>query len=215
MNLSSTRRLHVEQVLEGFEIVLGWETRNKYRIFDENHVPVAYAAEQSNGFLSFLSRKFFGHWRSFEVTIFDQRRIPVYQLEFPFRWLFKTLFVRTSDGKPLGHIQQRFAIFSKKFDLHNDRGQVIARINSPLFSIWTFEFKFRGRKLGSIQKKWSGILNEVFTDKDDFIVSFDDPGLTTDKRALMLSACLMVDIVYFENNQSKKAFWIRIRVCAT
>lgn len=201
--LLSSQRLHVEQVLEGFEIVLGWETKNKYRIFDENKRPLAYAAEQSRGILSSLARQVFGHWRAFEVIIFNDHRQPIYKIQFPFRWFFKTLYLEELEGRRIGHLQQRFAILRKKFDVHGDHGRVIARINSPFFKLWTFEFKFRSKKLGTVQKKWAGVLNEFFTDKDNFIVSFADPDLDADTRALMLSTCLMVDIVYFENNQKK------------
>lgn len=200
-HLASSKRLHVEQVMEGFEVFLGWETRNKYRILDENKKPLAYAAEQSKGILSSLLRQVFGHWRAFTVTIFDENRQPVYLLDFPFRWFFKTLIIRDQSQRPVGHLQQRFAIFRKKFDVYNAQGVQIAHINSSFFRFWTFEFHQGSRKLGSIQKKWAGVLSEFFTDKDNFLITFDDPSLSADDKALMLSTCLMVDIIYFEQNQ--------------
>jgi uncharacterized protein YxjI len=107
----------------------------------------------------------------------------------------------------LGHIQQRFAIFRKQFDVHDSRGRVIARINSSFFRFWTFEFKSGQRELGKIEKKWSGVLSEMFTDKDNFIVSFEDK--TDEKlRPLMLATCLMVDMIYFENKADINEFII-------
>lgn len=205
--LMNSSRLHVEQVLEGFEVILGWETRNKYRIYDEHNQAIAYAAEQSKGFLSSILRQIFGHWRAFDVTIFNEHRQPVYYLDFPFRWFFKTLYVKNQEGKQIGHLQQRFAIFRKKFDVHGDHGRVIARINSSFFRFWTFDFYNRGRKIGSVQKKWSGALTELFTDRDNFVVTFE-AGQDAESRAIMLATCIMVDIIYFENNQKKLSFSI-------
>ncbi len=137
------------------------------------------------------------------MIIFNEQKEPVYKLEFPFRWFFKTLFVKDSEGRKLGRLQQRFAIFRKKFDVFDGRGVLIAQINSSFFKFWTFEF-FKGqRTLGKIQKKWAGALSEMFTDKDNFVVSYEDPDLSAETRAIMLATCVMVDIIYFENNQGK------------
>ncbi|HXH31285.1 MAG TPA: phospholipid scramblase-related protein [Bacteriovoracaceae bacterium] len=203
-HLLSSRKLHVQQVWEGFEIVLGWESRNKYRILDDDLRPVAFAAEQSQGFVSSILRQFLGHWRSFRIAIFDENRQKIYDLDFPFRWFFKTLILRDMDGRQLGHLQEKWAFFRKKFDVYDKHGKIIARINSSFFKFWTFEFTSAGQSLGVIQKKWAGVLGEFFTDKDNFIVSFNDPNLGAETRAMMLATCLMVDIIYFEDNQGKK-----------
>lgn len=199
--LLASQKLHVQQVLEGFETLIGYESRNKYRIFDENMNPIAYAAEASTGFLGALARGVLKHWRSFEINIFSHERELMYRAKFPFRWFFKTLYLEDTQGKQLGYLQERFAIFYKKFDLFDHRGLLLAQIKSPLFKLWTFEFRKNDRKLGTIQKKWSGALSEIFTDKDNFVVSFAQSDLDVDTKALMLAMCLMVDIVYFENNQ--------------
>lgn len=198
--LLAAKKLHVQQVLEGFEIMLGYETRNKYRILDENLTPVAFAAEASQGFAAALMRGFFKHWRTFEIEIFDQSRNLIYRAKFPFRWFFKTLYLEDSSGRLMGHLQARFAIFHKKFDLHDANGRLIAEIASPWFKLWNFEFQKNNQKLGTIQKKWSGGITELFTDKDNFIVSFAQPDLDLETKALMVATCLMIDIVYFDNN---------------
>lgn len=199
--LSDAKHLEVKQVMEGFEL-LGFETRNKYQIHTDSQEKVAFAAEQSTGFGGTVLRQIFGHWRSFKVTIYDERKTPVYLLNFPFRWFFKTLYVSDADGRRIGHLQERFAIFRKKFDVFDVNGTLVAHINSSFFKFWTFEFENRGRTIGKIQKQWSGLLSEVFTDKDNFKISFRDPNLTPDMKALMLSTCLLVDIIYFENNKA-------------
>jgi uncharacterized protein YxjI len=204
-HLSQSKILHVQQVYEAFEIVLGWETRNRYKILDDELRPVAYAAEESKGIGTAFLRLFLGHWRTFKVIIFNEERKKIYDLHFPFRWFFKTLILADAEGARVGHLQQRFAIFRKKFDVYDRNGSVVARINSSFFRLWTFEFFQRGRSIGKIQKKWSGILTEIFTDKDNFVISYRSPTLSPDLRALMLATCIMVDIVYFENNQPRKS----------
>lgn len=203
--LLASKKLHVQQVLEGFEILLGYESRNKYRILDEAMTPIAFAAETSNGLMGALMRVFFKHWRTFEIEVFDQGRSLVYRAKFPFRWFFKTLYLEDNSGKLMGHLQARFAIFYKKFDLHDSNGHLLAEIKSPLFKMWTFEFTKNNRQIGTIQKKWSGGLTELFTDKDNFVVSFAQPDLDLETKTLMMATCLMLDIVYFENNSGSSS----------
>lgn len=203
--LRVSKRLHIQQVAEGLEIFLGWESRNKYRILDENESPIAFAAEEKTGLSGHILRQFLGHWRSFKVAVFDQNKQKHLSLHFPFRWFLKSLYVSSPDGRRIGHLHQRFAFFRKKFDVFDSNGVLIASINSSWFKFWTFEFFSRERKLGTLQKKWSGALTEIFTDKDNFTLSFADPGLSEGTKSLMLATCLMVDIVYFENNQGSKS----------
>lgn len=193
--------LKVKQIFEAWEFA-GVETRNKYRIHSDTQENLAYAAEESSGFAGTILRLIFKHWRSFKVTIFDQNRMPVYTLQFPFRWFFKTLIVSEVSGRRIGHLQQRFAIFRKKFDVYDVNGKLIANINSGFFKFWTFDFEDHGRLTAKIQKQWGGVLTEAFTDKDTFLLSFTDKNLPEDTKALMLSMCLLVDIVYFENNKA-------------
>lgn len=193
--------LRVKQIFEAWEFV-GVETRNKYRIHSDTEENLAYAAEETSGLGGTILRLIFKHWRSFKVTIYDRERSPVYSLHFPFRWFFKTLIVSEVNGRRIGHLQQRFAIFRKKFDVFDVNGRLVAHINSGFFKFWTFDFENNGRLMAKIQKQWGGILSEAFTDKDTFQLTFKDPSLSEDTKALMLSMCLLVDIVYFENNKS-------------
>ena len=111
LGLTSQKALQVKQVRELAEL-FGIETRNKYQVSDENGQPIAFAAEQQKGFLGFLFRMFLGHWRSFNIHIFDSHRRLVLEAEHPFRLFFQRLVVSTPDGRALGAIQQRFAIFT-------------------------------------------------------------------------------------------------------
>lgn len=198
--IKESNELYIEQVHEKWEL-LGFETRNKYRVLDESKNQIAFAAEKSTGIGGAIFRNIFGHWRSFSVVIYDQNKNPVYNLRFPFRWFFKTLHVSDFSGRRIGHLEERFAFFRKKFDVFDINNKVVARINSSFFRFWTFEFFHNERSLGKIQKKWSGIMSEVFTDKDNFIITFND-SINEDLKVLMLSTCFMVDIIYFENNKT-------------
>ena len=104
----------------------------------------------------------------------------------------------------MGAIQKRFSFFSKKFDVENELGQVIMEVCSPIWRIWTFPFMRNGEKIAEIQKKWSGILSEAFTDRDNFRVEFTSRALSEEERVLVMAAAVFVDLLYFESKARTK-----------
>jgi uncharacterized protein YxjI len=196
--LKHRSRLIIVQRHELAEL-LGFETRNKYEIFDENKQPVGFAAEQQKGLLGFLLRYFLGHWRRFNIQIFDAGRQPIVNANHPFRFFFQRLEIFETGGRLLGAVQQRFSVFSKKFDVQDSRGNVLLEVRSPVWRIWTFPFFRNGRQVASVSKKWSGGLVELFTDKDRFLIEFSDPNLSEDERHLILVSALFIDLQYFEH----------------
>jgi uncharacterized protein YxjI len=197
ISLSREPEIFVRQRHELGEI-FGFETRNKYEILNRQAQPIAYAAEQNKGLLGFLGRQLLGHWRSFEIVIFDLNRKPVYRAHQPFRWLFKRMEIYEDAGRRIGAIQQRFAWFFKRFDVTAPDGRVLFTMSSAPWKIWTFPFEREGRRLGVLRKKWSGVLSEAFTDRDNFHIAFNDPSLTDDERLLMLVSAIFADLLYFE-----------------
>ncbi len=199
MDLRNHNRILVHQIFEAFEL-FGYETRNKYEILDENQKKIGFAAEQGKGFLSFLTRQFLGHWRTFELYFFDNDRKLFMTAIHPFRFYFERLEIKDKDGLLIGALQKRFSILTKKFDVEDPHGNVIMEMRSPLWKIWTFPFIKMGSEVARIEKKWSGLLAEVFTDKDRFLVSYDDPSFTEQEKLIVLAASVFIDIRYFEKN---------------
>lgn len=198
--VQTSSELMVVQKRELAEL-FGIETRNKYAI-EAGGAPFAFAAEQGKGGLAFLARMFLGHFRTFEIHFFDDARRLVMRALHPFRFFFQRLEVMRHDGSPIGAIQQRWAFFSKRFDVTDPSGRVLLRVSSPLWRPWTFAFERDGRTLSRVEKKWSGMLQEAFTDADRFRVAFESPELGIDERALVLAAAIFIDLQYFERKAS-------------
>lgn len=196
--LSTYSSLRIKQCFELGEI-FGFETRNKYSIETDSGSTIGFVAEQQKGILGFLFRQFLGHWRRFNLVFFNANRQPAFSATHPFRWFFQRLELKTEpEGIFLGALQQRFSILHKRFDVEGPHGEILLTMNSPLWRIWTFPFLRSGREVARIEKKWSGILTEIFTDKDQFRVLYLAEDLTTEERALILVAGVFVDLQYFE-----------------
>jgi uncharacterized protein YxjI len=200
VNLSGLSKVLVHQVHELGEWI-GFETRNKYSIMDENKNQIAFAAEQQKGILGFLLRQYLGHWRKFDVHFFTPQRELFLVGHHPFRWFFERIELRDSNGTYLGAIQKRFSILSKRFDVENEKGLAIMEVSSPIWRIWTFTFMHRNKKIAEVKKKWSGLLSEAFTDKDNFMVEYADPSMSEKEKKLVMASAVFVDLLYFERKR--------------
>jgi len=199
--LMKHKSIKMQQIREMAEWI-GFETRNKYQLTDENESPIAYAAEQQKGIFGFIMRQLLGHWRKFDIHLFNIKREHALTLRHPFRWFFQRLEVYDESGKMLGALQQRFAILTKSFDVEDVRGKVRYEVRSPIWRIWTFTFTKHGRNVAEVQKRWSGLLSEAFTDRDNFILSMQGDDLDSEDRLLIVAAALFVDLQYFERKAS-------------
>ncbi|SDJ00895.1 Scramblase [Ferrimonas sediminum] len=199
--LNDHPRLLVQQVHELAEFI-GFESRNKYQILAGDQQPLAFAAEQSSGLLGTLARQALGHWRRFDLIFFDGQRQPFMRAHHPFRWLLQRLEISDHQGAPLGAIQQRFSLLHKEFDLLDVQGQVVLRVASPLWKLWTFPFvDEQQRQQALVAKRWSGAFSELMTDRDNFLVEFE-AGLNPALRHLVLAAAVFIDLQYFEAKAS-------------
>lgn len=190
--------------LKEFAEVLGFETRNKYGIYTEDGRQLGFAAEQQKGLLGFFMRQIFGHWRSFDIHIFDNQRTEQIIAHHPFRFYFQCLKVREASGRNLGYLEKQFSILSKKFTVFDESQRESCRMHSGLFRIWTFPFMRDGKEIARISKKWGGAMTEIFMDADTFRLEFLDPALRKEERAVLMSAAILVDLLYFENNQGAR-----------
>jgi uncharacterized protein YxjI len=199
----NAHRLSVRQRKRWLEILTSLDARNVYVVYDETGAPKLNVEEQGSGIGSFMKRLFLQYMRPFTSKVEDLSTggTHVLTLRRPFRFIFHRLEVMDASGTKLGAIQRKWTWFRREYVVEGPEGQEVARLFGPFFRPWTFKVLLPGgdstREVGLIQKKWSGLLKEAFTQADNFWVDFgsvDDPQL----RALLFSATALIDIVHFE-----------------
>jgi uncharacterized protein YxjI len=194
--LKDQNQLIIRQRKELAELI-GFETRNKYEIRNQNGDVIGFCAEQHKGFLGLVMRQFFGHWRSFELHFFNNERQQVFIVKHPFRFFFQRLEV-FGGGRFIGSVQQRFGIVKKKFDIENPQGRVILKMQSGFLQFWTFPIFKGSMEAAVIRKKWSGLLKEAFMDADNFQLEFGRVELDETEKSLILASAIFIDLQYFE-----------------
>ena len=191
--LKAAESIIVQQKKEWGEILTGFETKNRYAVFDSLNQQLYWAAEES----SVLARLFLKVLRPFRMHILSMDGRPVIKAVKPFRCFCHEMTVFNSDCVLLGKIKREFSILTKKFTVEDRQGVGLYDICAPILHPWTFKISKNGDETGEIVKKWSGLGTEAFTDADNFKVRFPQ-GADADQKAVLLGALFLIDMVYFE-----------------
>lgn len=129
----------------------------------------------------------------------------------------------TDDGPAVLSIHRGFSFLRPTIEVQDGSGQVIGSFKSKLFTIgggfyvydasgnqsaevkgnwkgFTFQFLASdGRELGTVTKKWGGMMKEMFTSADSYHIQLaDDIPTQSALAALLLAAGLAIDIVFKE-----------------
>ena len=190
--------LTVKQRKNWWEVLLNFEQNNRYVVLGNRLGAAFEVVEQGDGFLSLLKRLFLGTARPFTAFVTDMRRDTLaMRLHRRWRWVFPRLDVHDGNDEPVAFIEAQWAWFQRRFTVCDAQGAVMGEIVGPFFKPWTFELTVGGQVIGRIQKKWSGLLKEAFTDADNFEVTFSQ-DLDPRWKALSLAAAVLIDVAHFE-----------------
>lgn len=196
--LARAPALVIHQQKEMIEVFTDLETKNRYVVQLPDGQTALYAAEIGGGAWEFITRTTLKARRPFTMQLLDATGAVAFQLERPWTWFFSELHVRDAQGQRLGTIDQRFALFARRFAILDPTGRELAQLHGPWFRPWTFRVLQGEQEVGRITKKWSGLMREAFTDADTFGVELS-PSMDARLRPLVLAATFLIDFLYFED----------------
>jgi len=157
------------------------------------------------------------------MQILDNNQQEILHLERPLRcascWTpccLQEMTISSPPGTPIGYVEQQWHPFLPKFNILDDKKDVILKIEGPLCAFnfcGDVEFKVQTHdenEIGKISKQWSGLAKEAFTDADNFGIQFP-LDLDVKAKACLLGAVFLIDFMFFEetnnnNNQRNTMF---------
>jgi uncharacterized protein YxjI len=193
-NLADAQALFIKQQKESAEIIFGYESKNRYSINNGQYL----AMEEGGSLIAYLLRWWLRGLRPFTLRVLSSRDNLVFKLHRPFRFYFHKLEVYLPSGRRIGTILRRFNFLTRRYCVYDNTGREIYQVLGPILRPWTFKIVADGQKKGFIQKKWSGMFKETFSDADNFGVEFPK-GINVNKKALLLGAVFLIDFLHFEH----------------
>ncbi|XP_022090331.1 phospholipid scramblase 2-like [Acanthaster planci] len=218
--LSQIDQLLVHQQVELFEVMVNWETANRYQVKNSLGQQVYFAHEESDEF----QRQCCGAKRGFTMHITDNNNTEVMRVIREFKycggccWCASAgpcsmeITVEAPVGHVVGHVKQTASFMAPEFDILNEKEECVLLIRGPVcicqgaLCTGDQEFKIMNRdetqEVGKISKQWSGLVKEYFTKADNFGISFP-MDLDIGMKATMLGAVFLIDFMFFEQRQQQ------------
>ncbi|XP_013380673.1 phospholipid scramblase 1 [Lingula anatina] len=211
--LSMIDQLLVHQQVEILEAFTDYETNNKYEIKNSMGQRVYFAAEDT----CCCTRNCCGKERPFDIQIMTPQGHEVIHLSRPLRcdtcWFpccLQKVTVEAPVGQVIGYVKQSWSVCVPKFAICNAEGDTVLRIEGPCVPcsacgdvIFDVKSADGEHQVGQVSKQWSGLVKELFTDADNFGVSFP-MDLDVKMKACMLGAVFLIDFMFFEKEKNEE-----------
>lgn len=194
--LKTLDSLVISQKKEIGEIITGFDTKNRYSVLDSQGNELFLAQEEGG---SVFARLFLKNQRAFEINVRDSSGDVKLKAVRPFRFYFHELDVLDANGKSLGIVKREFTLLRREYSVFDTNGNKMFSLFGPILKPWTFNILEKGKEVGKITKKWSGLLKESFSNADNFGITFPE-SWSIETKALFLGTVFLIDFVHFENN---------------
>lgn len=165
-----------------------------------------------------LTRCCCGTNRTFEMKVLDYRNVEIMRFIRPFRCTscfcfccLQEMEIQAPPGSTIAYARQDCSLCYPVFSIYNQSGQRVLGVQGPLCTQsipGCCDVKFQvcasnGVPIGVICKQWSGVLKEMFTDTDNFGVSFP-MDLDVHMKAALMGCTLLIDFMFFETAPGSK-----------
>ena len=113
--------------------------------------------------------------------------------------------ITSPPGNVIGYIMQEWSLFHSKFRVEDASGEVVMRIEGPFWKVScgaSIDFSILSKDathlIGKIRKRWSGLAQEVFSNADNYEITFPR-DLHVDMKSVILGACFLIDFMFYES----------------
>ena len=199
--LAASPDLFLEQELRPLKLVLDWETVLNFRIYDAARNQVGFFVEKA-GVASSLMRQARRLPRTFYIVDLTGRIL--YEVRRPVYLFFQSLDIRNRNGEPAGRIQSRFGPLGARFSLFDRHGDLFASVSGGLLTSEFFLDVQLANGGGTVAIKWlyGGALKALFTDVDNYQVSFGNAPLSLEQRVVTFATALLADLKFRDRGKA-------------
>ena len=104
-----------------------------------------------------------------------------------------------SDGNTIAYINQKFKIMKPTFTIYNSDERFLYSITGD-WKAWNFTItNDYDDQIGTITKKWTGILREILTTADKYIVSINPGEDVNENKIALVATAVAIDMILKES----------------
>jgi uncharacterized protein YxjI len=171
---------------------------NTYKVYDSSGSQIGVIQESMPAGLKALSLLLSKALMPFTLDILDMEQNVLATIKRGWTFFMSKISICDDSGTEIARIKQQFKMFKPTFHIMDLNNTPLATISGD-WKAWNFTITEDGDKqVGTITKKWNGILKEAFTTADKYIVSVN-PGMEGIKRIATVASAITVDMVLKES----------------
>jgi len=213
-------QIWVKEIPQFLDQFSGIDLNQKYQCLNASGHQVYWAQENTDC----CTRQCFRSARSFLINIHDPTQQVVMKLTRPLRcassWCcilpincccLQHVTVTDAQDNVLGHLVQRFALCNPRVDICDENFVPLLTIEAPYcicpgYGDVDFALLVPGtvQTIGTLSKKWGGIMREVFVgNADNFHATFP-MDLPIRTKALVFASTFLIDFMFFEDRKKRE-----------
>jgi uncharacterized protein YxjI len=172
---------------------------NAYKVYNSSGDTIGAIKETMPAFLKILSLFFSKAFFPFKLDILDTEENVLATIKRGWTFFMSKIEVLDSQGSVIALINQKFKLLKPTFNILDPHGSLIAVITGD-WKAWNFTITGSDdSQIGTITKKWAGILKEAFTTADKYIVSINSGVEVDAKKAAIIATAITIDMVLKES----------------
>ncbi|GHU82384.1 RNAse [Spirochaetia bacterium] len=172
---------------------------NAYRVYDSSGNQIGTIKESMPAHLKILSFIMSKAHLPFKLDIMDAEDRVLATIKRGWTFFMSKIEVLNAEGTVIAHIRQKFALLKPTFTLLDPGEQPLAQISGD-WKAWNFVITDSSdTPIGSISKKWNGVLKEAFTTADKYIVSINPEVVDAARKIPIVAAAITIDMVLKES----------------
>lgn len=169
---------------------------NRYTLSDENGCLLGQIRESRSVWRFIVQRSF----APFTLTCFDAEDRPVATMRKGWALLRPRYSIVDADGKLIASIRSRITLIRPKADIFYPDGRLMGSMEGDWVAWNFFVTAPDGKVLAQINKRFNGLVKEIFTTADKYVVAIPDEVCDPDQRMAILFTACAIDMVLKESN---------------
>lgn len=173
---------------------------SEYKVFDQSGTQIGFIRQRVS----------FGHkvlrilagikaMMPFLLEITDMKGNNVAVIKKGWTWWMSEITVLNEHHQTIGIIKQKWSFLKPKFNIMDSARTKIAEIKGD-WKAWNFYISEPdGSPIGTINKKWAGLLKETFTDADKYNVSIKEEYAENTDKIVIVATAITIDMVLKES----------------
>lgn len=180
------------------EKVNAFKFENEYKVFDEENNQVGAINQKISGGQKLLRLLLNKAMLPFTLEIVDENGNIQARIQRGWTFFMSKISILDDKDNTIGHIKQKFKLFKPTFEILSENNEPIGKITGD-WKAWDFKiFDDKEIQIGTVNKKWAGLLKEAFTTADKYVVNIESNNISKENKIAILASAITIDMVLKE-----------------